>query len=194
MQLRVKDTTLFVRLAEGTFPGVDRVVPRATDTRITVETAALRRALGAVSLFGDAAGGRPVRIEAGNGRLRLLAKAAETGDAETKLPAKISGGPQVVALSTPLVADVLAAAAGRQLELDLNGPAAPVVLREAGDDAGGLWLVMPLLTVDDARAGSPPAAALAAEADPPQSNQVATAEAPTGVDDNEQASALPKAA
>ena len=194
MQLRVKDTLLFVRLVEGTFPDFDRIIPAATETRITVETAVLRRALGAVSLFGGSGSGRPVRVEAGDGRLRLLAKSAETGDAETDVPAEINGNPQVVTLSTPLVADVLAAATGRQLTVDLNGPAAPVVLREPEDDTGGLWLVMPLFTVDSARSSTAPPTATTSATSPARPHLVPAEDTPTEPDANQQEPALPRAA
>ena len=176
VQLRVGGTTLFVRLAEGTFPDLDRVIPSEAAARITVETAVLRQAVGAVSLFGGSSGGRPVRIEAGGGKLRLLAHSAETGDAQTELPVEIRGttadatadgtadDTQVVTLSTPLVVDTLAAATARQLELSLNGSTSPVLIREVGDDTGSLWLVMPMHTVGTTRA-APPAAAVEDQAE-----------------------------
>jgi DNA polymerase III subunit beta len=191
LRLSTKNATLYVRLAEGTFPDLDRVIPTATGARITVETAALRRAVAAVSLFGGSAAGRPVRLEAGDGRLQLRAQAAETGDAETDVPAHINGGAQVVTLSTPLLADVLGVATAQQVQLDVNGPGAPVVLREAGEagDTGSLWVVMPLLTAERPLAAPPARAAEQATAGTPAAAGAAPATEPPA-----QPVALPRAA
>jgi hypothetical protein len=88
---------------------------------------------------------RPVLLEAAPGRLRLEARGAETGDAETALPAALEGEPQAVVLNTRLLADLLDAVGGERLELRWTSPQAPVVIREAEREEGAdLWVVMPL--------------------------------------------------
>jgi DNA polymerase-3 subunit beta len=145
LHLRVRDTVLYARLVEGPFPDLDRVIPTEWRTRATVDAAALRQAVGVASLFGSATGGRPVRIQAAPGRLRLHASGDETGDADTELAAAIEGESQLVVLSTPLFAEVAAAARGKQIELAWSGPQSPMVVREVGrEETADLWVVMPL--------------------------------------------------
>jgi DNA polymerase-3 subunit beta len=145
LHVKIQDTVLFARLVEGTFPDIERVIPRAATGRVTVEAAAFRQAVTVAALFGGPAAGRPVRIEAREGQLRLHARGDETGDTESELPATLVGEPQVVVLSTPLLTDILAAATGNQLVLDLSGATSPVVVREAErEGTDDLWLVMPL--------------------------------------------------
>lgn len=142
--LVVGETVLYTRLIEGNFPDVERVIPRDGQTRVTVQTAALRQAVRVAGLFGSG-DARPVLLEAAPGRLRLQARGAETGEAETELPAALEGEPQAVALNTRLLADLLDAVADEKLELHWSSPQAPVLIREAGrPDAADLWVVMPL--------------------------------------------------
>jgi DNA polymerase-3 subunit beta len=145
LHLRVRDTVLYVRLVEGTFPDLDRVIPTEWRTRATVDAAALRQAVGVAALFGSATGGKPVRIQATPGRLRLHARGDETGDADSELSAAVEGESQLVVLSTPLFAEVIAAAREKQIALAWSGPELPVVVREAGRaETADLWVVMPL--------------------------------------------------
>ena len=137
-------TVLYSRLIEGQFPDVERVIPRDARTRVTVETAAFAQAVRVAGLFGSG-DARPVLLEAAPDRLRLQARGAESGEAESELPAALEGEPQAVALNTRLLADLLGAVAGARLELRWASPQAPVVVREADRPEGtDLWVVMPL--------------------------------------------------
>ena len=150
--LRAGEAALYARLIEGTFPDVERVIPRNATVHATVETAALRQAVGVAALFGGSTQGRPVRIEAVPDGLRLVARGDETGDAESDIPAIVEGEPQAVALSTTLLDDILGAATGRELRLEWNGPLSPVVVREVGrEETDDLWVVMAMHVAEPAR-------------------------------------------
>ncbi len=142
--LATKDTRLFTRLVEGHFPDVERVIPQSWRTRVTVEAASLRQTVRVAGIFGGG-DARPVLLDAAPGRLRLLARGDETGEAKSDLPATLEGEPQAVALNTRLLADLLEAPRSSQLELNWTSPQSPVVLREV-DEAGSpdRWVVMPL--------------------------------------------------
>jgi DNA polymerase III subunit beta len=138
-------TTLFTRLVDGSFPDIERVIPREWRTRVTVEAASFRQAVRVAGLFGKDGQVRPVVLEARPDRLRLLARGDEIGEAESELAAVVEGEPQPVALNTRLLVDLLDAVEARRLELSWAGPQTPVVVREA--DAEGspdLSVVMPL--------------------------------------------------
>jgi DNA polymerase III sliding clamp (beta) subunit (PCNA family) len=111
---------------------------------VTVETTALRQAVRVAGLFGGGEA-RPVRLDAAATGLRLQARDAETGDAQSELPAALEGEPQRIVLNTRLLADLLDAATGERLELRWDSPQTPVVIREAGRaETPDLWLLMPL--------------------------------------------------
>lgn len=144
--LRAGEAALYARLLEGVFPDLDRVIPQGAAARVTIDTAALRQAVGVASLFGGSMAGRPVRIEPAAGRVRLVARGDDTGDAESELPATVEGETQAVMLSTPLLGDILGAATAKELSLEMNGSFSPVVVREMGrEETGDLWVVMPMV-------------------------------------------------
>jgi len=142
--LRTGETTLYTRLIEGTYPDIERVIPRECATRVIVDAASFRQAVRVSGLFGSG-DARPAVVEAGPDRLHLRARGDETGDAESDLPATIHGEPRAVALNTRLLTDLLDVVEDGQLEISWNSPQTPVRVREAGHAAdSAVWVVMPL--------------------------------------------------
>jgi DNA polymerase-3 subunit beta len=138
-------TTLFGRLVDGRFPDIERVVPRDWRTRVVVQASSFGQAVRVAGLFGKDGQVRPVIFEAQPGRLRLLARGDETGEAEGEVAAVVEGEPQSVALNSRLLADLLDTVDAPQLELTWSSPQSPVVIREVGRvDSPDLWLTMPL--------------------------------------------------
>jgi DNA polymerase-3 subunit beta len=140
----VGESALYTRLIEGQFPDIERVIPRACTTQVTVESTALHRAVRVAGLFGGGEA-RAVVLEAANGRLQLHARGDETGEAEGELPATLVGESQAVALNTRLFTEVLDAVTEPTLVLGWSSPQTPVLVREASGAApDDLWLLMPL--------------------------------------------------
>lgn len=145
LSVRPATTSLSTRLLDGRYPDIDRVVPTEWRTRLTVEAAGLRRAARVAGLFGGDGDGRPVLLDAQPGWLRLRTRGDDTGEARTELPAAVEGQPQTVVLNARLLAEVLDAVAGAQLEVSWANPHAPVTVRAVGQgQAADLWLLMPL--------------------------------------------------
>jgi DNA polymerase-3 subunit beta len=170
MALRVGDTTVFARLLEGPYPDVERAIPTGWKTRVRVETAVLRRAVGVTALFWTSFVGSPVHLEARRDTLRLSAEGPEVGAAQVDLPATVEGDHQSICLGTPYLADILAAVATNRVELSWREALAPAVVREvrdvretgdpkrasrrrdAPDSREDLWVVMPMHLPEVSRA------------------------------------------
>jgi DNA polymerase-3 subunit beta len=146
VRLAVEHAAVFTRLVDGHFPAVEQVIPRSPATRATVDTAAFRQAMRVAAPFGgSAADARPIVLDAADGRLRLRARGADTGEAEGELPASVEGAPRSVALNSRLLGQVVQGATGARLEIGWSTPQTPVLVREAGrDDGVDLWVVMPM--------------------------------------------------
>ncbi|MCL4371616.1 MAG: DNA polymerase III subunit beta [Chloroflexi bacterium] len=139
-----RDTRLFSRLVEGQYPNIDRVIPEGWRTRVRTSAADLRQAVRVAGLFGGGEA-RPVLLDAARGKLTLLAKGDDTGDARSELAAELEGDPGAVALDTRLLSDLLEAPDGPELLLSWNSPQTPVVVRGAGNAEGAdLWVIMPI--------------------------------------------------
>ena len=141
-------TTLYSRLVEGRFPDVDRVVPKSWETKITVETATLRQAVRLTSLFGGSGKGegRVIILEAEKGVLRLRARGDQTGEAESEIEAALEGAPQVIALSTALLTDILDAVESKEVELAWTRPTLPLTVRDSESaEPANVFVMMPVL-------------------------------------------------
>ena len=145
LYLTVGTTTLFTLLVDGRFPDIERVIPQAWRTCVTLETAGFRQAVQVASLFGVNGDTRPVVLEAEHGRLRLRARGDETGEAESDLPASVEGEAQDVVLNTRLLTDLLETVSEPRLQLTWTSAQSPVVVRELGGGAADdVYVVMPL--------------------------------------------------
>jgi DNA polymerase-3 subunit beta len=144
MSLIADQTTLITRLIDGRFPVLDEVIPQNWRTRVTVDTAAFRQAIGVTGLFGTGEV-QPVRLDALPGRLRIQAHGNEVGAVECELAAVVDGEPHAVLLDTRLLCDLLEAVRAPRVQLHWAGPQTPVVVRETEHlNAADLWVVMPL--------------------------------------------------
>ena len=123
------------------YPDVKRIIPQSWQTRAAVETAELRAAARATTLFGST---KPLLVDARPNLLSLYAPGGAAGAVETGLAAAVEGAPARTVLSADLLLPVLEAATTAHVELELAGPERPIVLREAGKDARALWVIQPM--------------------------------------------------
>lgn len=152
LHLLAGSTTLTALLVQAPYPDVDRLVPAAWRTRITVACSDLERAVDAARLFGRADSGHRVLLEAGAGSLHVCTPGDERGDATGALPTTLEGAAQSITVNARLLLQVLNAAETHDVALHWSDPHQPLVIREVGSrprgslppDPGDLWLLMPL--------------------------------------------------
>ncbi len=138
----LRDMEISSRLIEGNYPNYTQVIPSHSTTTVVLPTALLlHSARTAAVLARDAS--NPVRLRAGNAELELLAQAAEVGDHDAPLPAKVEGEEVQVAFNARYLLDALQAIDGEDVELALNGPLQPAVVRAQGRD-DYLCVIMPV--------------------------------------------------
>ena len=138
----LRDMEIASRLIEGNYPNYAQVIPAKSTTTVTLPTALLlTSAKTAAVLARDAS--NPVRLRAAEGQLELLAQAAEVGDHDAPLPAKVDGEDVQVAFNARYLLDALQAIDGDHVELALNGPLQPAVVRAQGKD-DYLCVIMPV--------------------------------------------------
>ena len=138
----LRDMEISSRLIEGNYPNYTQVIPaHSTTTVVLSKELLLKSAKTAAVLARDAS--NPVRLRAGKGELELLAQAAEVGDHDAPLPAKVDGEEVQVAFNARYLLDALQAIDGEDAELALNGPLQPAVVRAQGRD-DYLCVIMPV--------------------------------------------------
>lgn len=140
--LTLRDMEISSRLIEGNYPNYAQVIPARSTTTVVLPTELLlKSAKTAAVLARDAS--NPVRLRAGKGELELIAQAAEVGDHDAPLPAKVEGEEVQVAFNARYLLDALQAIDGEDVELALNGPLQPAVVRAKGKD-DYLCVIMPV--------------------------------------------------
>ena len=138
----LRDVEISSRLIEGNYPNYTQVIPAQSTTIAILPTDVLiRNARTASVLARDAA--NPLRLRAHDGELEVQAQAAEVGDHDAALPARIEGEEVQVAFNARYLLDALQAIDADDVSLGFNGPLQPAVLRPVGRD-DFLCIIMPV--------------------------------------------------
>lgn len=147
------DVNLVSRLLEGQFPDLQRVIPKAHTTKVTVKRAELVTATKIASLFArDSANVVRLEIAPGAeggltpGKITLSANAAEVGDNHGELDATVDGEETYISFSSEFLADVLGVLPSDEIAIEMTGPLSPAIVRGLGV-ADYTHVIMPMHTV-----------------------------------------------
>jgi DNA polymerase-3 subunit beta len=134
------------RLLDAEFPRYRQLLPAEQSASAIIEVAPLAEAIKRVSLVAER--GTQVRLEFGEGGLRLTAGGDDEGSAEEELPVQFTGDPVTIAFNPGYLADGLAALHSDKAELSFTTPNRPALIKPVGDDGtvnpGYLYLLMPV--------------------------------------------------
>lgn len=136
------------QLIDQKFPDYDPIIPKRHDTRTVVNTADFLKACRQSSIFArDSLDTVRVSIKPGEdvepGKVKLTARADETGDNQSELEATVNGGEIEIGFNVKYLIDALAAIDMPQVAIETTQPQRPAVLRAIGDDSF-MHLVMPM--------------------------------------------------
>jgi DNA polymerase-3 subunit beta len=139
------------RLIEGQFPDFNRIIPRDTKTRVTLQTADFLRATKAAQVFARD-NSMIVRLnlvpaEGGDdalGKVTVAATSSEIGDNTGDVDASVEGDAMQVAFNGKYLRDALEALDAQQAFLEVTGPASPGLIRPASGPNGYIQVIMPM--------------------------------------------------
>jgi DNA polymerase-3 subunit beta len=139
------------RLIEGQFPDFNRIIPRDTKTRVTLQTADFLRATKAAQVFARD-NSMIVRLnlvpaEGGDealGKVTVAATSSEIGDNTGDVDASVEGDAMQVAFNGKYLRDALEALDAQQVFLEVTGPASPGLIRPASGPNGYQQVIMPM--------------------------------------------------
>lgn len=121
------------RLLDAEFPKFRQLLPAEHTAVATINVAALTEAIKLVALVADR--GAQVRMEFGEGMLRLSAGADDVGRAEEELPVDFVGEPLTIAFNPTYLTDGLGSVHSERVSFGFTTPGKPALLRPALDDA-----------------------------------------------------------
>lgn len=134
------------RLLDAEFPRYRQLLPSEQTSTAVIDVARLTDAIKRVSLVAER--GTQVRLEFGEGGLRLSAGGDDEGSAEEELPAEYTGEPVTIAFNPGYLQDGLGALHTDRAELSFTTPNRPALIKPVGEDgqvtAGYLYLLMPV--------------------------------------------------
>lgn len=148
--MRVDSEAIRVAVARSTgqFPDVDRIVPKERAARVTVNRAVLDRALKLVLHVEKTEKGYRVDLEIADATMTLTASDRSSDhEARTAIAIDLEGEPTALTMTATHLSQALGAlAAFDQIEISLQSPRHPVVVRGVGDEDGDrLHILMPIV-------------------------------------------------
>lgn len=144
----MSDIDLTSQLVQGTFPDYRQIIPKTSNTRVTLATQDFLKAARMALIFArDAA--NVVRLQlipgtgANAGRMIVTATSAEHGDNISELDATVEGAPQEISFNARYLIDALSVIETAQTTLELRDLNSPGVLRPVGG-SDFVHVVMPM--------------------------------------------------
>ena len=139
---------LVAQLIDQKFPDYDPIIPKKYDTRTIVNTADLLKASRQAGIFArDSLDTVRMSVKAGEdvepGKVKLTARADETGDNQSELEASVNGGDIEIGFNVKYLIDALAAIDTPQVAIETTQSQRPAVLRAIGDESF-MHLIMPM--------------------------------------------------
>ncbi len=134
------------RLLDAEFPPYRKLLPDQYSARAVLGVSALNDAIKRVSLVAER--GTQIRMEFGDGLLRLSAGGDDEGSAEEELPVDYEGEPVTIAFNPGYLIDGLGALHADRAELTFTTPSRPALLKPADGNGdvipGYLYMLMPV--------------------------------------------------
>ncbi len=136
--------TVFVtRRIDGAFPNYRQLIPKESETKVSVAREELIAAVKRVSLLAQHNTPLRITVRAEDQTVSLSATSHEVGDASEDLMATVEGKDVEIAFNHVFLLDGLAAAGGETVDIDIVSPLKPGVITSPRDD-GFLYLLMPV--------------------------------------------------
>jgi DNA polymerase-3 subunit beta len=140
------NTTLYVRLIEGTFPNVQGVIPSEDPARkAVIDRKEFQDRLRFVSIFASAKSGS-VRLQLDGDTCSITSQDPEKGECEERVEITYSAGVVKAGYNFRYLLDVLGSVDSEQISIEIVDTLSPTILREidGDDDEDALYVVMPL--------------------------------------------------
>lgn len=145
MRLIAGRTTIYVRLVDGNYPDYEKVLPKNSDRKVTVNTVELQDALKrSVIVAGDRASMIILEVDAAG--ITLNATSDTSGRAREQIEAEVQGEDLKINLNARYFIEILSHVNAPSTILEFAGPLAPVIIRPAEDlsETEQKYILMPL--------------------------------------------------
>ncbi|MEP7204837.1 MAG: DNA polymerase III subunit beta, partial [Candidatus Saccharibacteria bacterium] len=144
VRFRINEAEIISRLIDGNFPDYRQLVPKKSDTTITISKADFTRVTKISGLFARESGGS-VTLTADEGKksLSIHSIASQLGENTSEASAEVQGDGQVT-LNSRYLTEALSVIDGDTVSFSFSGKLAPCVLKSTETDTNYYHIIMPL--------------------------------------------------
>lgn len=132
-----------MRLLEGDFPDYTQVVPSQWQRRLLIQRETLLQALRRVSILAPEKS-HPVRFAIEEGRLVVVARQPEAGEAREEIEAKIEGEDLAVGFNARYFLDALNVMSVDTVAVEMGDSLSPCLVRPGEGDSDESFVIMPM--------------------------------------------------
>lgn len=144
VRFRVGEAEITSRLIDGNYPDYRQLVPKESETNITIKTDDFARTVKIASLFARESGGSiTLSADKEKQELSIHSIASELGENTSVASAEISSDGQVT-LNSRYVSDALSVLDGDVISFRFSGKLSPCVLSVQEKDCNYIHIIMPL--------------------------------------------------
>ena len=127
---QVGERLLYSQMLDGQFPSYERIIPRETALRASIDRLALQAALRRVGAVADE--DRAVGLQFSEGALLLTTRSSTIGDAEEQIVIEYAGPPAQVSINGSYVLEFLEQAVQSTISVEWN-PGSPLLFTDGPD-------------------------------------------------------------
>jgi DNA polymerase-3 subunit beta len=142
----VGESVLASRLLEGEFPDYEKIIPKNSPIKVTLDKEELDRAVKLASIFARESA-NVIKIRLLGDSIKIFAESGASGNQETEVDAKVDRGGSAesfeIAFNYRFVEDFLHSCMGEEVRLEFSSSAAPGVFVDTSDP-DYLHLIMPV--------------------------------------------------
>lgn len=142
---RLAEVEITSRLIDGNFPDYRQLIPKETNTTITLNRTEFVRVIKIAGLFArESGGGITISANTESNQLSITSIASEIGENSSNIDVEISGDDGSVSLNSRYLTDALGAVSSDKIIFGFSGKLAPCVLTEVTKNTSYKHIVMPL--------------------------------------------------
>jgi DNA polymerase-3 subunit beta len=131
---------VYTKLIDGTYPNFRQVIPGPAKQRVSFEREGFLRSIQRISLLASEKASS-VKLNFGDGEVKISASSAEIGEAEETIPVKYSGKEMVIAFNPEYLMAPLRNLDADEVHLDIIDELNPGVIRI---NEPFLYVIMPM--------------------------------------------------
>ena len=138
------DVQIVSRLIEGNFPDYEAIIPKTTETEITLDVAEFQNTLKMANLFAKESGSN-VKLKINQNKLEISANSPLLGENISHLAAQTTGPAAEITFNAKFILDALNVINTTKITLGVTGKLNPGIIKPFGQK-DYLYLIMPLQT------------------------------------------------